>query len=667
METDDGSTHTLQDASAMPIRVFNEDFVHENIRWNEDMAPIFMVGRDNIELQKKLSEQQTRVQGLRQQADEHERKATELEDHLNQQLTDEARRIRDGLSVQNYFRPKLREHVERTVREEAKPLDQPEVQTLRKRYHATERRDALPLIAPPDAKWAPLHDRVAETLQTCVQSEALDSLAEDPRLAQWVRSGLQLHRGKDRCQFCGAKLHDKRRKRLEAHFSDAYDDHIEAIDELTATLRDLMFDPEAPEEGLLYPDVREAYGKRRSELDEARDAHNTHVTSLIEVLERKRSTPFDAIPLDCSSPSLKLEACAQAVNDVIRRHNRQTQEFNEARAEARDTLILHYAAQFASNEHYVQVLEQIEAHRTTSEEAERKAEDFAEKCQQLRAELSGTVRGAEEVNAHLAALFGPRELSVRASEDDRFLVMRGDEPATNLSEGERTAISLAYFLARLHDRNTDVEETIVVLDDPISSLDSNHLFKAYSLIRTQLADAKQLFISTHNFPFFTLLKEWLDKKARYYLSERRVLNGSPSARLTKLPTLLRRFNSEYHYLFSFLYRFDRGETDQQNLPYILPNIARRYLEAFLGFKVPKKMGFPQKLANIVQDEQKKEAIVKFVNHYSHNRTLSRSLWFPDLAECKYVVATILDIVKAEDRRHYDALVEEVECFLRDSR
>lgn len=80
-----------------------------------------------------------------------------------------------------------------------------------------------------------------------------------------------------------------------------------------------------------------------------------------------------------------------------------------------------------------------------------------------------------------------------------------------LSEGERTFIAFLYFyhLAQASDSDTDVnQERVVVLDDPVSSLDSDILFVVSSLVR-DIADRardglgaiKQLLVLTHNIFF----------------------------------------------------------------------------------------------------------------------------------------------------------------------
>ena len=62
-------------------------------------------------------------------------------------------------------------------------------------------------------------------------------------------------------------------------------------------------------------------------------------------------------------------------------------------------------------------------------------------------------------------------------------------------------------MAKLQDIKTDGEKPYIIwIDDPISSLDSNHIFFIFSLINSELFEDKklkykQLFISTHNLDF----------------------------------------------------------------------------------------------------------------------------------------------------------------------
>jgi len=100
----------------------------------------------------------------------------------------------------------------------------------------------------------------------------------------------------------------------------------------------------------------------------------------------------------------------------------------------------------------------------------------------------------------------------------RFQIKRANEIAFNLSEGECTLIAFCYFIAKLEDIDTKNKDLIIWIDDPISSLDNNHIFFVFSLIESIITKPikvinqqntykyKQLFISTHNLDFLKYLK-----------------------------------------------------------------------------------------------------------------------------------------------------------------
>ena len=132
----------------------------------------------------------------------------------------------------------------------------------------------------------------------------------------------------------------------------------------------------------------------------------------------------------------------------------------------------------------------------------------------MAAKLKSVVAGKNELNAYIKSFLNRSDVKIEVTEDDRFILKRGDNIAENLSEGEKTAISFAYFLVSLESLNKEgnLRNAIVFIDDPISSLDANHIAQVYSLINSfffrkgvdptnhdaTISCFKQLFISTHN-------------------------------------------------------------------------------------------------------------------------------------------------------------------------
>lgn len=97
-----------------------------------------------------------------------------------------------------------------------------------------------------------------------------------------------------------------------------------------------------------------------------------------------------------------------------------------------------------------------------------------------------------------------------------------------LSEGEKTAIGFAYFLARLkllYNKDT-LKNLVIVFDDPISSLDDSRIYMTSSLVAkinkeiageniTDDSQKAQVFVLTHNYTFMTNIIRILGKYAQY--------------------------------------------------------------------------------------------------------------------------------------------------------
>src|SRR5690606_19620379 len=74
-----------------------------------------------------------------------------------------------------------------------------------------------------------------------------------------------------------------------------------------------------------------------------------------------------------------------------------------------------------------------------------------------------------------------------------------------LSDGEKTALAFAYFLSKVTTEVKDKSNTIIVIDDPISSLDDNRLYQTAYWIHKEFKDYRQLFVLSHNLLFMKFL------------------------------------------------------------------------------------------------------------------------------------------------------------------
>lgn len=241
-------------------------------------------------------------------------------------------------------------------------------------------------------------------------------------------------------------------------------------------------------------------------------------------------------------------------------------------------------------------------------------------------------------------------------------MFRGDKKAYNLSEGERNLVAFAYFVAKLEDVDTASEKPMIWIDDPISSLDANHVFFIFSLIDQQIVAKNQwiqLFISTHNLDFLRYLKRIHTSKQRaWFLIERQ---GDHSC-LSSMPKYMKEHVTEFNYLFHQIYKCSQASMDSYELFYNFGNNARKFLEAYLYYKYPdnETSSLHNKMKSFFSDSYAATTIDRIDNELSHLEGLiERGMSISDNAEIKKCAQYILDTIKRKDREQYDAFCKSI--------
>ncbi len=216
------------------------------------------------------------------------------------------------------------------------------------------------------------------------------------------------------------------------------------------------------------------------------------------------------------------------------------------------------------------------------------------------------------------------------------------------------------------DSNVLRESCIVILDDPVSSFDSNHYYSAAAYIRDKLQSIGQAFILTHK---FTLYKDFSrmfgDCNCNRYLLERE--SNSPIIR--EEDAFLRDYQDEYVYLFYKIYKFVKQPPANLSdyLPY--PNMGRRLLEGFVSFKLPEKYTQQRdiltKAIEIDGDGNaaRVRAITRLVQNQSHLRLVGAHESAENILDIKQLPSIfqhVLDFIQEHDSVHFNTLVKQVD-------
>lgn len=244
-----------------------------------------------------------------------------------------------------------------------------------------------------------------------------------------------------------------------------------------------------------------------------------------------------------------------------------------------------------------------------------------------------------------------------------------------LSDGERTALAFAYFLSKFENElNTPekVKGSVVVIDDPISSLDDNRLYSTAHLIWRNFEEVKQLIVMSHNFLFLKFFNSFYCGKANCLFLE--------GEEISDLPDELKNFETPYFYMLKTI--IDFLDQNNQNVTYnearrYLPNFIRRVLETFLSFKfssIVSKAGgyrspglneFNENIDNTDMDDKiKKELkdkiveINKIADAHSHgNAHHTQENFYISESDLKGLAQNAISIIATMDKLHRTSLAK----------
>lgn len=712
------------------VRVYNRDFVTENLSFlvNQEIGGVIktfaIVGEQNKEIDDAITAIEAKLgsvegkAGLRfeLEAKRKERDRTksayttasnELDDKLRSHAAEKIKKNPIFLSpVYNI------EHIRRDIATACKPgfvtltaEEQAGRIKLLKQEALPDITDTLVVALKLDSLMATAEPLLSKTI---TPTKAIEELLKDSALQLWVKQGMGHHREmRSTCAFCRQDLPQDIWQVLDEHFSKesgeletSLDAAITSVTNEIGTIAGLNTFTGAQ----FYTDERTAFEVSSKALSQALAVYKKDLEALKKSLESRKSNLFQPIAL--TTPSHDAKEIARHVADInalIATSNGKTVTLEKDKTAARDALRLADVLAFADAITYDKELGRIATLKTTSDTAgtaftvaEKEIRDAEAEVQGLRVKQKDERKGADRVNALLNNFFGHDgiKLETRDGADKatvKFEITRNGKSAYNLSEGECSLIAFCYFIAKLDDPESKGKDLIIYIDDPISSLDGNHIFFMFSLIESLITKPvkkpdgsnsyryKQLFISTHNLDFLKYLKrlsipmkklpaaEGVKAKSvsdhEHFMIER---NGT-SSHIVLMPSYLKDYITEFHYLFHQIYKCkNQAAAAENHEPFFgFGNNLRKFLEAFLFFKFPyhddKNDSFERIKKFFGEEEDTAVALVNRLNNeFSHLEAVPDRGFKPvEIPEIAKVANYVLEKIYASDKVQYNALLKSI--------
>jgi wobble nucleotide-excising tRNase len=667
VEQTDGTTLTnTQPTSQTPVRVFNRDYVTQNFQHEHTAPAVFIVGEDNVALRNRLESLRNAETVLSERIRSRVSEIDEEQGRIQTLATESARAFRELIGVTDFQRPRL-ETLISIVRNSAVPLllSADQVQTKVETCRSTDQFTQINRLTEALPNFTAEVSNTEALLSRTASFDAIEGLAENPNLESWLRAGMPLHGNTNECQLCGNEIPVNRLDALRRHFSTASEQLLREVETQIQHLHQIQLNPIRIDQMRFIQEFRTDAQSAINNFNNALEVSEQLRSTLIEQLEAKRTSLERALQWEYEDTVRDLQARREAVNIFADQHNAQIQDLATVKQNARRELEGHVAADFIQRNNLTDRetnIQRLERKLTNTQKASSRIRATADR---IASQIDRTAIGAERFTELVSFLLRDNEIRVESFQETEFRLMRGNAPADRLSDGEKTAITFAYFVTSLEADEQDLAQTIVYVDDPISSLDSNHVYAVFALIEERLAEAMQLFVSTHNSEFFNLLKaKWLKSGDRQYrrVSEafyvRKVeSDGISTAKLDPLPLLLWKHGSEYEFIFAQLKQFAENPTPSEYEAFCAPNLLRRFLEAYLGFRKPCTPAWHAKLDLIIDSDVKRREIHKLLDDASHLQRADRALQIPTFISSAHdATQAVLEGLESKDAEHFNSLV-----------
>jgi wobble nucleotide-excising tRNase len=435
-----------------------------------------------------------------------------------------------------------------------------------------------------------------DDLNEQAEQQVRDRIAELPEGgANWIEQGVGFYESQadSRCPFCrqpadGLSLVVA----FRAYFSTSYRNLTERLDNLKRRLEaDFGGDAQSRLLQLLHAenDKHEFWAKHVTlddselPLENLQDAWRKARDYAMQAMATKQGSPLERHELDeeCKNAIAEYEKLREQVTSICEQRTSKNENIEKLKTSAG-------SADISTIQTRLNDLRNRQAR--WSDELSDLCDQYQDVAKKRKQAAEAKSEANEELRTHSQKVFGTHSEAINRYLDDFGAGFRisqmsesreGGRPGTNfgividghdislgrsntpsgtpcfrsaVSAGDRRSLALAFFLSQL-EHETDLSEATIVLDDPMSSLDSHRqeMTRAHAVRLKERAS--QVLVLSHSPEFLRHVWDKLPNNERKALAIRRTPDGS-----TLKPWAIEAWTrSDYHQKRAVLKAFDSGE------------------------------------------------------------------------------------------------------------
>ena len=519
-------------ADYLPL-VYNQEFIDTNFRSYRNMKGVFTLNAKNAVTQQQIDEKteertvtQKALTAATEKRDKTNAARAKLQRDFYKECWDREKAFREEFPKTQTGKGKSEPFTKEILRHTPQDVD---IEELRRLYDS-----AFADTAKRYSRFAVIADTTVldtvegvDILSTIIVNSADTELAvflRDIGATEWMRQGHDeyAHSTDGKCPYCGQGLPVDFEKTFIDSFDTKYQENLRQLDSFLALYKQKANELFIPLQTLptdIYPQIdTKPYIDKLAVLKAA-------IQSNIEAIKAKVDNPASTVTLTPVAPILdEVSDMINGFNTLIDANNAIVDAGPKKRTECTELAFSLLAFRLKdviasyrqSDTEMAKELGDLETEIKKHTDA---LEIIKDALKALRKNTVETETAKESINNMLrdSGMQG-FSLQPKPGVDHVYEVRRPDDSiADNLSEGEKNFIAFLYFYHLVYGSDSadgETREKIVVIDDPVSSMDSGSLFIVSTLVRQMIevcrnnadnrnrtADGnfiKQIFILTHN-------------------------------------------------------------------------------------------------------------------------------------------------------------------------
>lgn len=538
IEEDDGVVWADgKSADDYDVLVYNQNFISENFVSYGDLKGVFIFGEEDIEAKKRiatLTEEKKKKSDAKVTAGEEYKQKTAGVDAALTQFQDtcfsKTADIRKRFEKCMDGKKQKRNFAEAVLGEKSpKEHDLPELERLygvafddtARAYAEFKKAGATTYGSLPGKE---LLDKVIVSSSDTPFARFLKALGSTA--SDWVRDGHTHFSGSagGKCPYCQQKLPANFENEIAATFDAQYQQDIRDLGQFQTTYSretaDIVRVLQTNTADAMPSLDLKALQERLSLLESKFEVNRQRIAE--KVKEPSKTVSLE----DTDTLLLEIGAMIDDINKLIKANNDVVAAKKSSKEKCKMEIMQHLAFLLA---------DEVTSYKDEVARLKTEIDDVTEHGKKLKKEIGELTTQISELNKHNANTeaaidsinkilrdSGFQGFSIRAKdgvENVYEIVRENGTVAENLSEGERNFIAFLYFYHRVRGsmNSEELKEKIVVIDDPVSSMDSTALFIVSAIVREMINVCrnnteylnpqvpgdyiKQLFILTHNVYF----------------------------------------------------------------------------------------------------------------------------------------------------------------------